>query len=213
MPLSRTARALGATTLALTLGLTAVGCGDDEPADSPETSATEHNEADVRFATDMMQHHAQALVMVDLTMGRPLSPEVERLAEDIRTAQGPEIETFTDWLSGWDEEVPETVRDHANAGHDMGDMEGMDGMDDMGESMEEMPGMMTADQMAALSDASDGEFEDRWLELMIDHHTGAVEMARTEQEEGEFRPAVDLAGDIAASQSEEIETMRELLDS
>ena len=48
------------------------------------------------------------------------------MAEQIRDAQAPEIETFTDWLTDWDEEVPETVRDHANAGHDM---------DDMGESM------------------------------------------------------------------------------
>ena len=74
-------------------------------------STTEHNDADVEFASNMLQHHAQALSMVDLTRGRTLDPEVQQLAEQIRDAQAPEIEIFTDWLTDWDEEVPETVRD------------------------------------------------------------------------------------------------------
>jgi len=118
-PLRRSARILGTLTLGLALTLTA--CGNDEPANdgSTKVSETDHNDADVAFATDMIQHHAQALSMVDLTVDRTLDPEVQQLADDIREAQGPEIETMSDWLQEWDEEIPETMRDHSNAGHDM----------------------------------------------------------------------------------------------
>ena len=70
----------------------------------------------------MIQHHAQALSMVDLTIERDLDPEVQQLAERHPCRSGPEIETFSDWLTDWGEEVPETMRDHVNAGHDNDDM-------------------------------------------------------------------------------------------
>ncbi len=199
-------RALGATALALTLALSAAACGnDDSSSASPEVSATEHNDADVSFASDMLQHHAQALSMVDLTRGRPLDPEVEALAEQIRAAQAPEIETFTQWLTDWDEEVPETMRDHANADGDMGDS--MAGMDS------DMPGMMSAEDMTALADASDDEFQTMWLEMMVEHHRGALEMADVETTDGQYEAAVNLAVDIIESQTAEIETMEGLIGS
>ena len=204
-------RALSAFALTLALGAGLTACGDDtsDAAGQAEVSTTEHNDADVAFASDMITHHAQALSMVDLTLKRELDPEVQALAEDIRDAQGPEIETMADWLTQWGEDVPETMRDHVNSGHDMGDMS--DNMDDMGH--DDMPGMMTSEDMDALENASDAEFQDMWLEMMIDHHEGAIEMAETEQEDGQFKDAVDLAGQIADSQTQEIDTMKSLLDS
>jgi uncharacterized protein (DUF305 family) len=91
----------------------------------------------------------------------------------------------------------------------MGDMS--DNMDDMGH--DDMPGMMTSEDMDALENASDAEFQDMWLEMMIDHHEGAIEMADTEQEDGQFKDAVDLAGQIIDAQQQEIDTMQSLLDS
>lgn len=211
MDTSALPRTLSALSLGLALALGATACGDDtEPARTVETSPTEHNDADVAFATDMIQHHAQALSMVDLTIERPLDAEVQSLAEEIRAAQAPEIEAMADWLTDWDEPVPETMRDHANAGHDMGDMS--DTMDDMEDHGSDMPGMMSAEDMDALEGSTDADFQQMWLEMMIEHHEGAVEMARAEQEGGRFEPAVDLAGDIIDSQTEEIATMRELLE-
>jgi uncharacterized protein (DUF305 family) len=189
-------------TLAALLAL--AGCGDDEPANDDTRTASngdEFNDADVAFATDMIQHHAQALSMVDLTLGRPLDPEVETLAEEIRAAQAPEIEQMTDWLTAWDEPVPATVRDPANA-HGEGDM-------DMGD----MPGMMSAEDMAALEGAPDAEFQDRFLQMMVEHHEGAVEMAKNEQSDGRFGPAIDLAQAIESSQTDEIALMQDLLGS
>jgi uncharacterized protein (DUF305 family) len=205
-----TTRAVSALGLGLVLAAGLTACGDDtDAAQSTETSTTEHNDADVAFASDMIQHHAQALSMVDLTLDRSLDPEVQALAEDIRAAQAPEIETMADWLTSWGEEVPETMRDHVNSGHDMDDMS--DNMDDM--SHDDMPGMMSADDMDALENASDAEFQDMWLEMMVEHHEGAVEMAETEQEDGQFKDAVDLAGQIIDAQKQEIDTMQGLLDS
>jgi uncharacterized protein (DUF305 family) len=206
----RSTRALGA--VVLSLALAATSCGSDDPSGqgsgtSAEVSTTEHNDVDVAFATGMIQHHAQALSMVDLTLGRTLDPDVRRLAEAIREAQAPEIEIMADWLTDWDEEVPSTVRDHVHAGHDGASESG----EDMGDG--QPPGMLSAEDLAAVQHASDTEFRTRWLEMMIEHHTGAVEMAETEQSDGRYQPAVELAGDIVESQTAEIETMRDLLGS
>ena len=199
---------LGSLTLGLALTLTA--CGNEAPASdtSAQVSETDHNDADVAFATDMIQHHAQALSMVDLTVNRTLDPEVQQLADDIREAQGPEIETMSDWLQDWNEEVPQTMRDHASAGHDMEGMgDSMEGMDSA------MPGMMSAEDFDELENAPDSEFQTMWLEMMIAHHQGAVEMAEDQQDNGQYKAAVDLAGDVVDTQTVEIDTMNTLLGS
>ena len=202
-PLHRPGRLLGALTLGLALTLT--GCGSDEPSgtsaasQSDGTEQSDHNDTDVQFASDMIQHHTQALDMVRLTENRTLDPQVEKLADDIRAAQAPEIETMTGWLEDWDEKVPDAM-----SGHDMGDMEG---------DSPEMPGMMSSDEMAALASASDADFQDMWLQMMIEHHEGAVEMAETEQADGAYAPAIELAGDIIKSQTAEIDEMKSLLGS
>ncbi len=197
--------ALTALTLSVSLSLTACGSDSDDttsPTAASSVSATEHNDADVAFASDMIQHHAQALAMVDLTLGRDLDPQVSALAEDIRAAQAPEIETMADWLTSWGEEIPETVRDHANSHNDM---------DDMGDTGSDMPGMMTEEDMTALEDADDAEFQDMWLEMMIEHHEGAVEMAQAEEADGQFKPAVELSREIQDSQTAQVQEMQDLL--
>ena len=196
---------LTAALLAASL-LTLAACGGDGEHDGHNASAIPEsepfNQTDVDFATDMIQHHAQALSMVDLTDGRDLSPELTTLAEQIRMAQGPEIETMVGWLNEWDQPVPETMRDHANA-HGDGEME----------MNTDMPGMMSAEDMAELEAAQGAEFEQMWLEMMIEHHDGAIEMAETEQEDGEYPDATALAEEIEKAQTAEITTMNELLGS
>jgi uncharacterized protein (DUF305 family) len=193
----RYSRILAAAAAALTLTL--AGCSASES----DASGKGYNDADVDFASDMIQHHAQALEMVDLTLGRELDPEVAALTDQIRAAQAPEIEKMADWLEEWEAPVPETSRDHANA-H----------AEDHGASAEldtDMPGMMSAEDMEALEKASGDEFQTMWLEMMIDHHEGAVEMAETEVEEGESDKAISLAEDIISAQEKEIATMQDLL--
>jgi uncharacterized protein (DUF305 family) len=201
-----------AAALVLAVGLLLTGCGDDADSGGSESaeSRTDHNAADVAFASDMIQHHAQALAMVDLTVERALEPEVQALAEAIRAAQGPEIETMSDWLTEWGEPVPATVRDHVNAEDDHGGEHGDDGGDGDDTGMD-MPGMMTGEQMDELAAAADADFQALFLEMMIEHHEGAIEMARTEQDDGRYPPAVSLAAQIETAQAAEIETMQGLL--
>jgi uncharacterized protein (DUF305 family) len=73
--------------------------------------------------------------------------------------------------------------------------------------------MMDADKMQQLMDASDADFEDMWLEMMQEHHEGAIEMAKDEQQDGEFPDAVELADSIVTSQQAEIEQIEQLLGS
>ena len=203
------ARRATAAALLLTLAPLLAACGSDEPTAAPAAERTAasgdtFNDADVAFASDMIPHHADALVMVDMTQGRDLSPELAQLTEDIRAAQAPEIELMADWLTAWGEEVPETSRDHVNS-HDMGDM------GDMGDDTDGHMGM-DPDDLAALEGADGAAFETMWLEMMVDHHEGAIEMAQQEQEAGLFTDAVDLADAIEASQSAEIDLMEGLLE-
>lgn len=196
----RTRWATSALLLALAPALAA--CGSDGPSAAPLAERTAangdtFNDADVAFASEMLPHHADALVMVDMTQGRDLSPELAGLAEDIRDAQAPEIEQMADWLTAWGEAVPETSRDHVNS-HDTGD----DSESHMG---------MDPDDMAMLEDADGTAFESMWLEMMIDHHEGAIEMARDEQADGLFPDALGLAESIEAGQAAEIDLMQGML--
>ncbi|MDH3036114.1 DUF305 domain-containing protein [Streptomyces sp. TRM75561] len=161
-------------------------------APSAPASQGQHNAADVTFAKGMIPHHRQAVEMADLAPDRARSAEVKKLAAEIKKAQAPEIEKLSGWLTSWDETVPaEGAMDHSMHG-------GMDGM-------------MSAEEMTALENASGRAFDTAFMEMMIKHHEGAVEMAKTEQSEGAHTPARKMAVDIIASQSAEIEQMRKLL--
>jgi uncharacterized protein (DUF305 family) len=201
----RLTRTFAAVVAALTLTL--AGCSSSESSGDPAG----FNDADVDFATDMIQHHAQALVMVDLSLGRELEPEMVELTDQIRAAQAPEIEQMVGWLNDWDKPVPETSRDHANAHAD--DHGG--GEDDHGDDSTMgagMPGMQSGEELDALEQAQGGEFRTMWLSMMIEHHEGAVEMAEEVLDEGQNGKVRKLAEGIVKTQSAEIDTMQQLLE-
>jgi len=77
----------------------------------------------------------------------------------------------------------------------------------------DMPGMMTADEMEALMNSSDVEFQDMFLEMMKEHHEGAIEMAETELAQGESPDAIDLAASVVTTQQAEIDQIDQLLGS
>jgi uncharacterized protein (DUF305 family) len=214
MPTHRALRSSAAVLTVAALGLTLTACGEDaDPGGSSTSSGLEtasngdvFNAADVRFATDMVPHHAQAIQMVTLTDGRTIDPAVKELADSIREAQAPEVEVMVDWLTAWGEQVPDTALDHSHAGHDTSEMPDMGGTDGM-------PGMMSVAEMQALADAPDAEFEVMFLEMMKQHHEGAVEMSEDEQAHGTFPDAVALAESIQSTQQVEIDEIDRLLDS
>jgi uncharacterized protein (DUF305 family) len=192
----------------LALTLVAGACGSDEDNDvsssSTEESSTEdggtaatdeaeHNQADVEFAQSMIPHHAQAIEMAEMAIESGESADVKALAEGIKAAQQPEIDMLTDWLEGWGEDVPSTSD---GMGH--GDMAS-------GENM------MSEDDMASLESATGAEFDRMFLEMMTEHHRGAISMAETEVDEGEYPDAIEMAETIIETQQAEIEEMEQML--
>ncbi|QNN53443.1 DUF305 domain-containing protein [Nocardioides mesophilus] len=188
--------ALTAALLAATLTLSA--CGNSDTGDTSNGS-DQFNDADVSFATDMIPHHQQAVQMTEMAADRASSPEVKQLADEIAAAQGPEIDTMTGWLEAWGQELPADSMDHGDMGH--------------GDEAGGMPGMMDADTMDELEQASGEEFDEMFLTSMIEHHEGAIEMARTEQAHGENPDALALAEKIEKDQRAEITQMKAMLGS
>ena len=201
-------RALAAS--ALTIALVLTGCSAaSEPATSPSSSspssssptesgagsaaATGFNQDDVMFATNMIAHHEQAIEMSDTLLAKSdVDERVADLAERIRAAQQPEIERMNAMLEAW--------------GETPGDMEGMDHGSGTG------GGMMSESDMELLEEAPGAEASRLFVEQMIVHHDGAVEMAEAEVDAGENADAVELAERIISDQSSEIAEMEALLD-
>lgn len=179
-------RILAALLAPLALSLSLVACSDED-------QGSDHNDADVAFAQQMIPHHRQAIMMARLADSRASNAAVLTLARDIETAQRQEIKTFEGWLDDWGQDA---------SGH---------GMDGSHMDHDSMDGMLDAGQMRDLRDATGTAFDRLFLASMIEHHEGAVTMARTEVDDGESSDAIALAEKIAADQAAEIEAMRELL--
>ena len=192
---TRAAGILGAL-IAASVALSACSGSEDTATSGSSTSIpadATFNAADVTFAQSMIPHHEQAVEMADLVADRSTDPDVADLATRIQAAQGPEIDTLNGWLDSW--------------GADSADGE-MSGMDHSG-----MGGMMSEEDMSSLEDASGVQFDRLWLQMMLEHHTGAVGMAQTEIDDGEDPEAIALAQEIKSSQGTEITEMEQLLQS
>jgi len=179
----------------------------------------EHNAADLTFAQMMIVHHQGAIEMADLATDRAANTQVKDLAARIEAAQGPEIQQMQTWLTAWGAAMTGTTAastaDDGMGGMDHGGMSGMGKEGDMSSSAAgmSMPGMMSDGQMQQLTDASGAEFDRLFLEMMIMHHQGAIEMANTELAEGSNPEALALAESIKTSQTAEIAEMQQLLQS
>lgn len=186
---------------AATLLLLLAGCGseDDPTVDtgaSPSPSHSygppasgPHNEADVSFASNMIPHHSQAIEMADLAVDKATNSTVKELATAIQGAQAPEIRTMSGWLLGWQEPIPGDMSGHGTSGM----------------------GMMSDEEMKELEAATGAKFDRLWVEMMIEHHEGAVSMSETEVSSGQNSEAKTLAQQIITAQNREIATMEELL--
>lgn len=159
------------------------------PADELRGNATGgHNSLDTWYVQMMIPHHEQALEMSELAQGRAADPRVAALAERIRASQAPEIEVLRAWLEARNlpVEVPE---------HDHGTMRGM----------------QSPEAMRRLAEARGVEFDRLFVEMMSDHHAGAVEMSIDLLKVGAESVLLEFANSVAVEQNVEIGRMRELL--
>ncbi|UGT70922.1 DUF305 domain-containing protein [Nocardia gipuzkoensis] len=197
----------GAVMLALT------GCGDDQEdhgdmpgmtsatamSEMPGMSGTAHpqtgtrsdyNDADVTFLQMMYPHHAQAMQMAELVATRSQDTQVQELAQQIRTAQEPEMQQISSLLQQFGKQAPSAHPGTMGA---------------------EMPGMAAPQALTELQGMSGKEFDRMFLTMMIEHHTGAIEMARTEQANGVNPEARKIADSVVSTQQAEIDRMRAML--
>lgn len=153
-------------------------------AAAPTDLATLQGEAfDIAFMTQMIAHHREAVAMADELLANHPPGAVREAAEAIRAAQEPEIEQMTAWLVSWYGVEP------ASGG---------------------MAGMDTANAMAVAAEGS-SDPDAAFLEAMIEHHLGAIDMAGlalARATRGELRA---MARDIVVVQANEIFEYQEWL--
>lgn len=166
-----------------------------------DSALANYTEADVRFMSGMIAHHAQAIVMASLATEREASSAIRTLAARIISSQQDEIATMQEWLRDRGLPVPEL---HGSGADLM-----VHGVDHT-----HMAGMLSPEQLQELRQASGPEFDRLFLTFMIQHHRGAVEMVEqlfasdgAAQDHVVFR----LASDIQVDQRTEIARMERML--
>ena len=185
----------------------AAACGSAPPAKGlhatpPTLGRLPYSDADVEFMSGMIPHHAQAVIMAGWAPSHSARPDVAVLCERIVVAQRDEIAMMQTWLRDRGQEVP----DATSTRHKMT-------MNGMTHEML-MPGMLTDEEMAALDRSRGPEFDRLFLEGMIRHHQGAIDMVNVlfksygaAQDETVFK----FANDVYADQGIEIAKMHEML--
>lgn len=163
---------------------------------SAGTASAAASGTDIAFAEMMIPHHEQAVEMSDMALdpSSGASPQVVALATEIKAAQGPEIAQMQQWLTEWGVDPSEMGSAGDHSGHGSMDM-----------------GMLSNDQMQQLSQATGAQFDQLWLQGMIAHHEGAIEMAEDVQSKPGDPQVAQLAGQIITAQQAEIAQMQQLL--
>lgn len=156
------------------------------------------SEADVNFMTQMIGHHAQAIVMSEMAPTHGANPSILIMAARIINAQTDEIALMSDWLAVRGLPAP----DMSEAAHHH-------------HGSENMFGMLTDEQLAELDAARGAEFDRLFLTYMIQHHNGAVGMVEelfatdgAAQDEEVFK----FASDTLADQGSEVDRMESMLE-
>ncbi|MFI5309752.1 MAG: DUF305 domain-containing protein [Gemmatimonadales bacterium] len=148
--------------------------------------------ADVEFMQGMIAHHAQAIYMSRMAESHHANPRVLKLSTKIDQSQVPEIRIMQGWLRRYDQFAPDT-----------GSWRTM-----------QMPGMLTADQLKVLEASSGVAFDRAFLEMMIQHHEGALTMVKdlfAAPGAGQEVDAGVFANDVVVAQTAEIGIMRRML--
>lgn len=145
-------------------------------------SNSEYSSDDIAFAEQMIPHHEQAIEMAEIALINTTNPEVLQLAQEIKDAQSPEIELMMSWTG---------VKASTHAGH-------------------LMDGMLSDSEISDLRGTRGKEFDVRFLQGMIKHHEGAIEMARKVTTSSN-KDVANLSAAIIKAQELEITKMNELL--
>ena len=173
----------------------------------PDTAVPTDTSVEAGFARDMQAHHAQAVDMSVVLRERAEDQTLRSIALDVLTIQQQQIGQMAAWLRLWG--LPAASPDGSMAwmagghGHSGGGSSG---------GLSQMPGWVSAEDLARLRDADGVEAERIYLELMIAHHAGAVDMARYAVENARHPEVVRFAQGVVDSQTRETVVLQDLLD-
>jgi len=161
--------------------------------------------ADAGFARDMQVHHEQAVEMSLIVRDRSTDPAIRLLAYDILRTQQQQIGQMYAWLELW----------HLPQASNQGPMAWAAGMHDMGGTssggVTTMPGMASAADMARLGQLRGRAADRLYLQLMIAHHRGGVQMAEAAVRLAHRPEVLSLARKIVTAQESEITLMEGML--
>lgn len=168
--------------------------------------------ADVAFMQHMIVHHAQAVEMVELLRAHGSDAAVKRLGERIALGQAAEMALMRAWLAERGQPLDMPGMDHSGHGAHAGP--DMPASATPASDAPVMPGMLSPARMQALAAARGAEFDRLFLEGMIRHHQGAIDMVETlmaRPDAAEDALLSDFAGSVVADQSAEILRMQSIL--
>jgi len=185
---------------AFALGRVTAGAEPTPPSDS----------AAAGFLRDMQVHHAQAVEMALLVRDRTDDETVRTIAYDMAVTQASQSGAMYGLLDAWG--LPQRSPLPAMSWTELPALDGSDGGHEMDpDAPAGMPGMATPEQLAALRDATGDEAVRIFLELMIPHHQGGLEMADAVLARTAVPQVVSLATGIRNAQQAEIVVMQDLL--
>lgn len=182
-------------------------------ARQPALAAAAEGSVDAGFARDMQAHHAQAVDLAVLVRDRSTDEEVRTVALDILLTQQNQIGQMAGWLSTWGlpaaaSEAPMAWMTGTGHAHGAGATASTDGAS----GYAAMPGWVSREDLARLTAATGAEADRLFLQLMIPHHQGGVEMAQYAVEHAQRPQVVALARNIVTSQERELTALQDMLD-
>ncbi|WP_436491783.1 DUF305 domain-containing protein [Actinokineospora sp. HUAS TT18] len=161
---------------------------------------------DVGFAQDMQVHHLQAVTMANWARDHTTDLSVKQLAFDIEQTQLGQIGAMSGWLDVWDQ--PEQAPNGTYMGW-MASSHGHSGTASAGVAA--MPGMATSQEIAKLRTLNGRELDVFFLQLMLRHHEGGLEMSRYANEHAATPQVRNLSDKIVKGQTAEITLLTQML--
>lgn len=140
---------------------------------------------EIMFAQMMIPHHEQAISMSETALKKSRNQAILKLSNQIKSLQGTEKSQLAYWLKATDSSM--------TMDHDM-----------------QMSGMLTTKELASLKRLTGTQFDRVFLQLMIKHHQGAIEMLDLISDSKNME-AKALAKAVNSAQSKEITSMKLLL--
>ncbi len=171
---------------ALVVALVLSSCGSK----STQDKGPSHNRADVVFATHMIPHHQQGADLAAMVPAHSTNPDLGKLAGSIATTQISEIKSLANLVTQWSTQPDADTRGPADTA---------------------MTGMVSQATLTKLGTLNGADFDKLWLQSMISHHQGAIEMAKTEANNGNNPDAIAMAKKMASAQQAEVDQMTKML--